>query len=144
MVYKNSLLAGLAGGVAMGLVMALLGSTPMVAELVAPNSMVWGWVSFLVVSAVLGVLYALTLGNRLSRGSLNPWGGGLLYGFIWYLLGPLTLWPALMGLGVQWSGAGITGSVNSFVGHLVFGAVLGWVHQRLANRSISSATSAAS
>lgn len=142
--YKNSVLAGLVGGVAMGLIMALLGSTPMVAELVAPNSALWGWVSFLVVSAVLGVLFTMVFGSRLSRGNMNPLGGGLLYGFIWYLLGPLTLWPGLMGMGLQWSGAGISGSVNSLVGHLIFGAVLGWVYQRLSNQSVGTRATPAS
>ncbi len=60
-------------------------------------------------------------------------GYGLGYGVIWWLLGPLTLMPLFMGmgLGVNWNVAAMTDGMPSLVGHLIYGAVLGSLYVRL-------------
>ena len=64
-------------------------------------------------------------------------GAGLAYGVMWWVLGPLTLMPALMGMGfgVNWNVAAISEAIPSLVGHLVFGAILGvtvrWLDGRM-------------
>ena len=60
-------------------------------------------------------------------------GSGLAYGFVWWILGPLTLMPFFMGmgLGVNWNLAAMGQAMPSLVGHLIFGAVLGGTYRWL-------------
>ena len=57
----------------------------------------------MVISAIIGAKFAVLLGWVASgvRGGL---GSGLVYGLAWWILGPLTLMPFFMGmgLGVNW------------------------------------------
>lgn len=126
---KNGVLGSLAGGVVMGVPMQMMGSIKMIAMMVGSESALVGWVAHLLISAIFGVAYALLFGKQQTQ-----WLTGLIYGFIWYLLGPLTLMPLFMGMGVQWSAAAVSGSMSSLVGHLVYGLVLGLVYQALAKR----------
>ena len=61
---------------------------------------------------------------------------GLVYGVTWWILGPLTLMPLFMGmgLGVNWNVAAMTAAMPSLVGHLIFGAVLGVTYRWLEGR----------
>ena len=60
-------------------------------------------------------------------------GSGLAYGFAWWILGPLTLMPFFMGmgLGVNWNVAAMGQSIPSLVGHLIFGGILGVTYRWL-------------
>ncbi len=51
----------------------------------------------------------------------------MMYGLVWWFLGPLTLMPLFMGmgLGVNWNGGAMVQAAPSLLGHLVFGATLG-------------------
>ena len=57
---------------------------------------------------------------------------GLLSGVVWWLLGPLTLMPLSMGmgLGVNWNLTAATNMLPSLMGHAIFGLVLGLVYSR--------------
>src|SRR5262249_3060390 len=59
---------------------------------------------------------------------------GVSYGFLWWILGNLTLLPLLLGAAPHWSAATLAASFPSLVGHLAYGAVLGLVYQRLEQR----------
>jgi hypothetical protein len=61
-------------------------------------------------------------------------GGGVSYGFLWWVLGNLTLLPVLLGEAPRWGAAALAESCPSLVGHLAYGAVLGLVYQRLEER----------
>ena len=52
---------------------------------------------------------------------------GLLYGGAWWILGPLTLMPLFlgMGLGVNWNLTAAVNMLPSMMGHLIYGAILG-------------------
>jgi uncharacterized membrane protein YagU involved in acid resistance len=127
----------LAGGLVFGLMMQMMGSIGMIAMMVGSESVAVGWIVHLLISAAFGAAYPVLFA------SLRPqWGSGLLYGLIWYVLGPLTLMPLAMGMGLQWSGAGIAGSIPSLIGHLIWGVILGLVFERLEQRSGSPAGSA--
>ena len=58
---------------------------------------------------------------------------GLGYGAAWWVLGPLTFMPWIMGmdLAANWTAADVRASLPSLMGHLVFGLVLGIVYHRL-------------
>jgi uncharacterized membrane protein YagU involved in acid resistance len=104
------------------MLMQMMGMIKMIAGMMGSDSALVGWAVHLAISAMFGIGYALVFG-RFNR----PWLGGLIYGFIWYVLGPLTLMPLMTGMGLQWSVAGVTGSMPSLMGHLIYGLVLGLV-----------------
>lgn len=122
----HGVLGSLAGGVIMGIAMQMMGMIGMIGMMVGSESIAVAWLVHLVISAGFGVAYPLLFGNMQRQ-----WLGGLIYGFIWFLLGPLTLMPLFMGMGVQWSMAAVVGSMMSLVGHLMYGVVLGLVFDQL-------------
>ena len=77
-------------------------------------------------SVIIGVGFALVLG-RLVGGIGSGLTTGLAYGATWWVLGPLTLMPLFMGMGmgVNWNGAAAVAMLPSLAGHLMFGAILG-------------------
>jgi uncharacterized membrane protein YagU involved in acid resistance len=132
-----SALAGLIAGVVFGVMMQMMtaptpdgGRVPMmamVAQVVRSQSPIVGWIYHLSNSAVIGAIFGLLLGSRVTdyRSGLT-WGG--VYGFAWWILGGLILMPVLLGMSafaplmmapmrsVAW---------GSLVGHLIYGLVLG-------------------
>lgn len=115
---------GLAGGVVFGAMMQMMGMVAMIGGLVGQPDPAVGWLVHLVIAALLGLGYALTFGlsdHSWSRGALF----GLLYGAIWWVLGPLLLMPLLMGMPPFQIDQQ---AVMSLVGHGMYGLVLGLVH----------------
>ena len=89
-----------------------------------------GFVVHMAISAGIGATFGIGLDVTGLRASA---GLGLAYGLVWWVLGPLTLMPLFMGmgLGVNWTVAAMSQALPSLVGHLVFGTVLGVVAGRL-------------
>ena len=131
MIGKISLgaVAGLFGGLAFGMVMGVMGMLPMVAQLVGSSSAAVGFLVHLVNSAIIGGAFGFFFGER-SRTATSGLGFGLAYGLLWWFLGPLTLMPVFLGMGVKWSIAGIGMALPSLWGHLLYGAITGWVFWR--------------
>lgn len=123
-------LAGLVGGLLFTVVMVLVGALPRVARMVGSDSGSVGLLVHLVVSAVIGVSYAV-LFRRQSFDVLSGVGWGVSYGFFWWVLGDLTLLPVLSGSPVVWDPATLAREFPSLVGHLAYGAALGSVYYRL-------------
>ena len=127
--------SGLAGGVVFGAMMGMMGMLPMIGRMVGHPSAITGFLVHLVNSAVIGAGFAVLFGRSVSGigGGLNT---GLLYGGFWWFLGPLTLMPLFMGmgLGVNWNAAAAVTMLPSLVGHLMYGAILGasfaWLRER--------------
>jgi hypothetical protein len=144
----HGVLGGILGGLVFGAMMAKMGVLPMIGKMVGQPSAGVGFAVHLVNSAIIGAGFAVVFhrfSTRVSRGLRY----GLLYGGAWWLLGPLTLMPLFlgMGLGVNWNVAAATKMFPSLVGHLLYGATLGivygWlqardlVHRRLAAVSVT-------
>ncbi|WP_406414252.1 hypothetical protein [Streptomyces sp. NBC_01614] len=129
----HGVIAGLAGGVLFTGVMVAVGFLPTVAALVGSESEVVGLVLHLLISQVVGVTYAVFFRRR-SFDAASGVGWGVSYGFLWWVLGNLTLLPVLLGADPQWSAAALAVAFPSLVGHLAYGAVLGLVYQRLEER----------
>ena len=126
----HGLYGGLAGGAVFGIMMGVMGMLPMICSLVGAPSPLAGFVVHMAISAGIGATFSIGLyvtGLRASAGL------GLAYGLVWWVLGPLTLMPLFMGmgLGVNWTVAAMSQALPSLVGHLVFGTVLGVVAGRL-------------
>lgn len=128
---------GLAGGVVFGLMMQLMGMMGMVGMLAGTESLAVAWVVHLAISAAIGAGFGLVLAPRVT-GLATGLGLGAAYGLLWWVLGPLLLMPAAMGMPVLTVDAT---AVQSLVGHLVFGLVLGAV-VALANRPAGGAAHA--
>jgi len=80
----------------------------------------------LAISAFIGTSFAVILG-WLVTGRISSLVFGTLYGAAWWLLGPLTLMPLMMGmgLGVNWNLEAAQAMLPSLMGHMIFGVVKG-------------------
>jgi uncharacterized membrane protein YagU involved in acid resistance len=140
-------LAGIVGGVVFGVMMQLMnaptpdgGSMPMmamVAMVVRSTSLAVGWIYHLFNSAVIGIFFAAVLGRKAtSSGSGVAWGA--LWGLVWWVLGGLILMPLLLGM-PAFASLGMPPmrpvAMGSLVGHLVYGALLGFAYVRLTQAS---------
>lgn len=115
---------GLSGGIVFGVLMALMGMLPMIASLVGSSSAALGFLVHLVISVLIGlaltVPFARLLTGSLGRSALV----GAVYGALWWVLGPLLIMPAMMGMPLlALNGA----SALSLMGHVMYGLILGLV-----------------
>ena len=117
---------GLAGGLLFGAMMGMMGMLPMIGKMVGHPTAITGFVVHMVNSVVIGAAFAVLFG-RFAGTLASGLRTGALYGGIWWILGPLTLMPLFMGmgLGVNWNAAAVTNMLPSLMGHLVYGVVLG-------------------
>ena len=139
----NGVIGGLAGGAVFGIMMGMMGMLPMIGKMVGQPTAIVGFGVHLVISAVIGLGFAVTLGRNVC-GLGSGLRRGLLYGGSWWVLGPLTLMPFMMGmgLGVNWNAAAAVKMMPSLVGHLIYGAILGITYARLAASQGSCAVKA--
>ena len=127
-------LAGILGGLVFTVVMVLVGELPVVAGLVGARSPVVGLVVHLVIAQLIGVSYAVLFRRRsFDLGSGIGWGTS--YGFLWWVLGDLTLLPVLTGAPPHWTAAAIAIEFPSLVGHLAYGAAVGALYYALESRT---------
>jgi hypothetical protein len=113
---------GLVGGLVFGMMMAMMGMIPMIASLVG---------SHFAISAFIGITFALLLGDRsTSYGSGLLW--GIVYGIVWWILGPLVIMPAMMGMPLFMFNSM---TMMSLVGHIIYGALLGLSYAWYTSRS---------
>ena len=131
---RHGIYGGLAGGAVFGAMMGMMEMLPMIGSMVGIPSAWAGFVVHMIISAAIGGTYGVLLTVGGYRGGVGP---GLSYGFTWWILGPLTLMPFLMGmgLGVNWNVTAAGQALPSLVGHLIFGGILGVVYYRLQDRT---------
>ena len=126
---------GIAGGLIFGAMMGMMGMLPMIGSMVGQPTAAVGFVVHMVNSVIIGAGFAIVFGRFVS-GTPSGIGVGLAYGGAWWILGPLTLMPLLMGMGfgVNWNAAAAVAMLPSLVGHLMYGSILGlvytWLHER--------------
>lgn len=121
---------GLAGGLVFGVLMQMMDMMPMVAMLVGSEAVAVGWVVHLAISAFIGAVFAVILGSRVSS-LASGLGLGVAWGLIWWVLGALIAMPARLGMPLFEIN---TMSLQSLMGHVLFGAVLGAVVAVLGRR----------
>jgi uncharacterized membrane protein YagU involved in acid resistance len=114
----------LAGGLIFTIIMVEIGFLPVVASLVGSRSVVTGLIVHLIIADLIGASYGL-LFRRQSYDLGSALGWGVAYGFFWWILGPLTLLPVLLGAPPRWTVEVATQLMPSLVGHLLYGAGLG-------------------
>lgn len=149
---RYGVLGGLLGGLVFAAVMLInrtlndLGmmALPLIGSLVGQPSVWVGFVVHMLNSAVIGALYVL-LFRRIEKGMVDGLHYGMLYGAVWWFVGPLTLMPLLLGMevGSQWTIGNVLRTFPSLIGHLVFGAILGMTVGAFRDRSLPVAAPAA-
>lgn len=125
--------ASVVGGLVFTIVMVGTNALPVVAQLVGQRSEITGFIVHMIISAIIGATYGLLFRREAARpGEAVAWGA--TYGLLWWFLGPLTLFPALLGLPLEWTIQGATGAYPSLIGHLAYGVALAiafyWLERR--------------
>lgn len=133
---KNGALAGIAGGVVFGMMMAMMGMLKMIASMVGSESVMVGWAVHLMISAAIGAGFAIAL-HGFADTRIQSVIAGLVYGAIWWVLGPLTVMPLMMGMGVQWNATAAGAAMPSLLGHLIYGLILGLTYFYLTSKQVS-------
>jgi uncharacterized membrane protein YagU involved in acid resistance len=125
--------ASLAGGLLFSLVMLATGALPRVAAIVGGSAPALGFVVHLVISALIGMSYGVLFQHEApNAGASVAW--GLLYGLVWWFLGPLTLFPILLGGTFTWTTTAAGAALPSLIGHLIYGAATAFVFLLLERR----------
>ena len=138
------IIAGLAAGMVFGMMMQMMTApTPdgkqipmiqMVAMVVGSTSTVVGWAYHLFNSAVIGAIFGWLLGGRADTYGAGL-GWGALYGVSWWVLGAQILMPVMLGMppfaSVMMPPMRMV-AAGSFVGHIIFGLILGAMYVWLA------------
>lgn len=128
-------LGGLVGGIVFGIMMAKMGVLIKIGSMIGMPNPVAGFAVHLIISMAMGVIFALIFYKaackRLS-GSIC----GIIYGIIWWFLGPITLMPIMMGeqLGSMWNASVMQTAFPSLFGHIVFGLLLGFTYGWMRSR----------
>ncbi|HEX5083681.1 MAG TPA: hypothetical protein VFY40_16660 [Blastocatellia bacterium] len=125
--------ASLAGGFLFSLVMMAVGFLPKVAGLVGGASPALGFAVHMLISVLIGMSYGLLFRHEAPDfGSGVAW--GLVYGLIWWFVGPLTLMPILLGGAFTWTTEAAGALLPSLIGHLIYGAATAVVFLALERR----------
>ena len=132
--YRGTL-ASFAGGLAFSVVMFSTGELPRVAALVGGTSVALGFLVHMIISVIIGATYGILFRYE-SPDVFASLAWGLSYGAIWWFIGPLTLFPMLLGGSFTWTSAAAGEQLPSLVGHLLYGAatavVFLWLERRYA------------
>ena len=120
----RGLLSGLIGGLIFTGVMTQLGAFSGVASLIGVSSPIAGFFVHMAIANIVGATYGL-LFSRQSYDVGSALGWGASYGFIWWLIGTLTLSPILLGDTPQWSADFAAQGFPFLIGHLIYGSGLG-------------------
>lgn len=120
-------LAGLVGGVIFTAMMLVLGMLPIIASLIGSSSPLVGFIIHMNIASIIGAIFGVLYGQpETTLESILGWGG--LYGFIWWLLGPLLIMPFWLGMPLFMIN---DMTIMSLVGHLTYGVITSAVYFRL-------------
>jgi uncharacterized membrane protein YagU involved in acid resistance len=125
--------ASLVGGLLFSLVMLATGVLPTVANLVGGSSPIFGFFVHMCISTLVGMSYGV-LFQREAPNFASGAAWGLLYGLIWWFIGPLTLMPILLGGSFTWTTAAAGALLPSLIGHLLYGGATAAVFLLLERR----------
>ena len=131
------------GGVVFGAMMGMMGMLPMIGQMVGSPTAAAGFATHLLISASIGGSFGF-LFHRFVSGTGSGLGYGAAYGALWWFLGPLTLMPFFMGmgLGVNWNATAAAAMSASLVGHLIYGLILGSTYAWIESRTCSHCATA--
>ena len=123
------------GGILFGLLLAFSGGLPQVVRLTGGASPAAAFLLHLLISALIGMSYGVLFRREAPNWELSL-GWGLLYGLVWWYLGPMTLLPIFLGEPCTWTAAEADAALPWLIGHLLYGAVTALVFFRLERRHV--------
>ncbi|WP_434812390.1 hypothetical protein [Microbacterium sp. bgisy189] len=115
---------GVAGGLVFGMLMAVMGMLPMIAMMVGSDVAAVGFGIHMMISIIIGLGLTVLFGNLLLTGYLRGLIVGMVYGAIWWVLGPLVIMPMMMGMPLFTIDST---ALFSLMGHVIYGGILGVV-----------------
>lgn len=126
-------IASLVGGMIFSLVMVSTGALARIAGLFGSTSPSLGFVIHLLISIPMGISYGVLFQRESPTiGAGLIW--GMLYGVMWWFLGPLTFFPVLLGDSFSWTCEAASAALPELVGHLLYGATTAIVFLYLERR----------
>jgi hypothetical protein len=115
------LIASLVGGITFSTVMASTGALSRIANLVDSSSPTLGFIVHLLISLPIGISYGILFQRESPTvGAGVIW--GMLYGLVWWILGPLTFFPILLSGSFSWTTEAANAALPELIGHLLYGA----------------------
>jgi hypothetical protein len=93
---KQGAIAGLVGGLAFGVVMALIGMLPTVGMLIRQNNALVGLLIHMIISAIIGAGFGAVMSLLTTRNAGLTLVVGVFYGLFWWVIGALVLMPILL------------------------------------------------
>lgn len=117
--------AGLVGGAVAGAATLVQGLASTIGEFIGLASSPIGVLLHLTVSGFVGAGFG-SLFRFQPVGYAPTVTAGVLYGLLWWIAGPLTLVPVLLGREPAWSIQAASRALPGLIGHLVYGAVTGF------------------
>jgi NADH dehydrogenase len=117
-------IAGAIGGLLLALALQAKGMMSDTAGLIGLTSIESGIAIHLLISAIAGAGYG-ALFRYLPGTYAAAISNGVIYGLIWWIVGPLTLSPILMGHGPSWSLNEAGTSFLNLTGHILYGGFTG-------------------
>src|SRR5262249_34923128 len=113
--------ASVVGGSLFTVVLLVTGSLQPMANILGGSSPAFGAITTMIVSAFIGMSYGLLFRHEApDGGSAVAW--GMVYGLLWWFIGPMTLLPILLVGSFTWTTGTATALLPSLVGHLIYGA----------------------
>lgn len=124
--------AGLVGGLVLAISLQVQGGMSMVTGLTGLPTAGLAVVAQLVIAALLGSGFGALFPEH-PESCAASFSGGLLYGLLWWIVGPLTLAPLLHGRSPTWSLAEAVTAFPGLIAHLLYGGILGTTFYVLRN-----------
>jgi hypothetical protein len=113
--------AGALGGLLCTVILLVTGALQGIQTTFGGSSLVMGAVIIMGVSIFSGMCYGLLFRHEApDAGSAVAW--GLVYGLLWWFIGPMTLLPILLRGSLSWTIGTAASLLPSLIGHLIYGA----------------------
>ncbi|MGB0387779.1 MAG: hypothetical protein ACPGWR_23420 [Ardenticatenaceae bacterium] len=103
------------------------GFFPLVAGLAGSGSPELGQFLHYIIGTIIGITFGILFHRDVRQvGTGVIW--GLNYGFVWWIVGPLTLMPWIMGKSASWELSASKDVAASLMAHLLYGTIVGWCY----------------
>ena len=117
-------IAGLIGGLVYGWALQARGMMADSAALLGFTAVGGGFLVHLLVSALVGASFGAIFRYQ-PDSYATTLSSGILYGLLWWIVGPLTISPILMGQGPTWSLDEAAQAFVNLIGHVLYGGITG-------------------
>lgn len=119
----SGIVGSVLGGLAFTVVMLQTGALPEIAGIVRGSDALTGLIVHFIIAMIIGAQYGV-LFSRQAESAVSAIGWGVAYGSFWWVLGPITLLPLLLGQsGTLMQAAARSAYPAALIGHIAYGVV---------------------